>query len=131
MQHIGVLHTHDALQGKDPSSPIPAQGSKKQQDAASTASPWEGEPHKPRRQAKGETASLSAERFLPLPSLAYLLKLLDLLLQLRLSCPAVVLLQPHAAAPASPLLTFQFEELQVLELLPEVLDELQQKEGDS
>ena len=62
-----------------------------------------------------------------LPSPAYLLELLDLLLQLRLPRPAVVLLEPHAAAPASSLLSFQFEELQVLELLPEVLDELQHK----
>lgn len=95
------------------------------------SSSWEGEPHQPRSQAKGETASLIAECFLSLPSLTHLFKLLDLLLQLRLSCPAVVLLQPHAAAPASPLLTFQFEKLQVLKLLPEVLNELQQKEEDS
>lgn len=72
-------------------------------------------------------ADRAAKTLPSLPSPTYLLELLDLLLQLCLPCPAVVLLEPQAAAPPSPLLSFQFEELQVLELLPEVLNELQRK----
>lgn len=87
------------------------------------------EPGTPRsaEELSSPCADHAAEASPSLPSCPYLLELLDLLLQLRLPRPAVVLLEPHAAAPASPLLSFQLEELQVLELLPEVLNELQHK----
>lgn len=47
----------------------------------------------------------------------YLLQSADFLLQLALPGAAVILLQPHAAAAAPPLLGLQLEELQVLQLL--------------
>lgn len=91
--------------------------------------PASEEPGTPRsvEELSSPCAHHAAEALPSLPSCPHLLELLDLLLQLRLPRPAVVLLEPHAAAPASPLLSFQLEELQVLELLPEVLNELRHK----
>lgn len=91
--------------------------------------PASEEPGTPRsvEELSSPRAHHAAEALPSLPSCPHLLELLDLLLQLRLPRPAVVLLEPHAAAPASPLLSFQLEELQVLQLLPEVLNELRHK----
>lgn len=115
------------------SQPLLSQGgrARKQWAAGSTASSSPGSSWGPTDRscvlAVTPCADRAAKTLPPLPSPTYLLELLDLLLQLCLPCPAVVLLEPQAAAPASPLLSFQFEELQVLELLPEVLNELQRK----
>ena len=61
---------------------------------------------------------------------AYLLEPLDLVLQLDLSGPGVELAEAggRAAAPARPL-AVQLVHLQVLQLLPQVLDELRGKEA--
>lgn len=67
---------------------------------------------------------------LPCPSPNYLFEPSDLLLQLCLPRPTIVLLESHAAASASSLLCFKFKQLQVLQLLPEVLNQLQQNKGD-
>jgi hypothetical protein len=54
----------------------------------------------------------------------HLLESANLLLQLALPGTAVVLLQAQAAAATPPLLHFQPEQLQVLQLLAEVLNQL-------
>lgn len=60
----------------------------------------------------------------------YLLEPPDLLLQFGLPGPVVVFLDAYAAASASALFRLQLEELQVLQLFPEVLNQLQGKQEE-